>query len=289
MAIVLGHSTDNLGDEIQTLALLRWIGLGHELVDRDRLSGAAGRSGPLWLCGWFLHGDDWPPPIPANVIGFHGQVDSFSALLSGGSRDYLRECGPVGCRDTATQYVLGEAGVPTWLSGCVTLTLPSRPSGAIDPDGAPIILADVVRKPPLLDRTPTLVSHKAPPGATFVERLNRGLELLDLYRSAAFVVTSRLHAALPCVAMGTPVVFQLPAVPDTLRRCVDYFPLMAKLTWGGEDLRGWKPSANGPVLPASTARLREFLQSHSDTHPESHANPLALKLPGWFAESMGGP
>jgi hypothetical protein len=38
------------------------------------------------------------------------------------------------------------------------------------------------------------------------ERLARARALLDTYRQARIVVTNRLHAALPCVAMGTPVV-----------------------------------------------------------------------------------
>ena len=33
---------------------------------------------------------------------------------------------PVGCRDKETQQFLEKAGIKTWLSGCVTLTLTAK-------------------------------------------------------------------------------------------------------------------------------------------------------------------
>jgi hypothetical protein len=52
-------------------------------------------------------------------------------------------------------------------------------------------------------------------------RLSRARELLALYSSAKLVITSRLHCALPCLALGTPVVL--------LRRGIESDPRFAGL------------------------------------------------------------
>ena len=48
-------------------------------------------------------------------------------------------------------------------------------------------------------------SHIGFPVQSPLERLHRARELLALYASASCVVTTRLHCALPCLAIGTPV------------------------------------------------------------------------------------
>jgi hypothetical protein len=42
------------------------------------------------------------------------------------------------------------------------------------------------------------------------DQWSRALAVLDLYRQASLVYTSRLHVALPCLAFGTPVMFSCP-------------------------------------------------------------------------------
>ena len=43
-------------------------------------------------------------------------------------------------------------------------------------------------------------------GCTWEERAARVEEYLTIYQNALYVVTRRLHVALPCLAMGVPVV-----------------------------------------------------------------------------------
>jgi hypothetical protein len=47
-------------------------------------------------------------------------------------------------------------------------------------------------------------------------KFRRAQRFLDHYACAAYVVTSRLHVALPCVALGTPAVLLTPD-PDDVR------------------------------------------------------------------------
>lgn len=48
-------------------------------------------------------------------------------------------------------------------------------------------------------------------------RVDRAEELLATYSSAKLVITSRLHCALPCIALGTPVVLLRPGVESDPR------------------------------------------------------------------------
>lgn len=52
-------------------------------------------------------------------------------------------------------------------------------------------------------------THITHTGATtdLQSNLQRAQRLLDIYRQAALVITSRMHCTLPCRAMGTPVIF----------------------------------------------------------------------------------
>ena len=43
--------------------------------------------------------------------------------------------------------------------------------------------------------------------STHQQRFIQARGLLETYANAGLVITSRLHCALPCIAMGTPVVF----------------------------------------------------------------------------------
>ena len=44
-------------------------------------------------------------------------------------------------------------------------------------------------------------------GVTDKEKMNQARELIRLYAGAKLIVTSRIHAALPCLALETPVIF----------------------------------------------------------------------------------
>ena len=99
----------------------------------------------------------------------------------------------MGARDPATHQRLLSAGLSTEFIGCATLTLPRYEgprSGIFSVDcpgpGAPLT---------------HIISRHAPVAVQWV----RALELLEKYRTAEAVYTSRLHVALPCLAFGTPV------------------------------------------------------------------------------------
>jgi Polysaccharide pyruvyl transferase len=229
--IVIGSlkaGTENLGDYIQILAclqLLESLDLRPSIyLDRDTELATApaleAGSGPvvLPLNGWFkrtVNGDpQWPPHeriIPV-FIGFHVRPFQCPALLEQRSIDYMKAHGPVGCRDPFTTRLLADKGVSTYLSHCLSLSFAKRKP---DEAGDTVIVASRDRE--IIDLLPTeyrndhvYVNHYMIRDG-FSEYLTEAKRLLAFYRSRArVVITTFLHCAMPCIAMGIPVVAFLP-------------------------------------------------------------------------------
>jgi len=130
-------------------------------------------------------------------------------LLSRRNAGWLRRNAPVGARDPHTLELLTRSGVEAWYSGCLTLTLPARDRSlagerVVACGLGPEVVAALARR---TRHAPVVVDH-IDAGVTGAERrMARAAELLDMYAAARVVVTSRVHCALPCLAMGTPVLF----------------------------------------------------------------------------------
>jgi len=229
--VVIGSlkaSTENLGDYIQILASLRlletldlrpgiYLDRDTELANPPATDSGANRI-LLPLSGWFKHmaGSDpqWPPHhgiIPV-FIGFHVRPYQCPALLEPRSIDYMKAHGPVGCRDLFTVRVLREKGVPTYFSHCLSLTFPRRTPEQV---GDRIVVAsrdrDIIDLLPLEYRNDHVyVNHYAVKDG-FSAYLAEARDLLAFYRTRArLVITTFLHCAMPCIAMGIPVVVFLP-------------------------------------------------------------------------------
>ena len=71
--------------------------------------------------------------------------------------------------------------------------------------------SDLLEKfvPEEVRREATYVEHEVEPrdATNYRGKTQTALDRLDLYARAKLVITSRLHVALPCLALGTPVVF----------------------------------------------------------------------------------
>ena len=155
-----GHNSKNLGDYIQTLAVLRqcarffgqasfrgeflqeilaflaksWtrheqrttaVPVNPIIVDRDY----ARTDIPLWLpfFGWFgqrpfgaASNFDLPPNIHPLFFSVHLTEEAF---VTPGLCDRLKAYEPIGCRDRNTCDWLASAGVKAFVSGCITTTL----------------------------------------------------------------------------------------------------------------------------------------------------------------------
>jgi hypothetical protein len=225
----------NLGDEIQSLAARRFLPKVDHLVSREQLSDDPGcdQSINLILNGWFLRNPNhWPPhhKIRPLLISFHVSQSKYqrlrwwrrtaaSVLLAARNIEYLHRHGPVGARDRATLALLQQHGVKSYYSGCLTLTLARSREVAsrehvVACDLDPEMLDELARrsrKPPLV------ISHTDTVTCESAERLVKAERLLQIYSGAKAVITSRLHCALPCLALETPVLF-IPLRPDLYRQ-----------------------------------------------------------------------
>lgn len=217
----LSVSTENLGDHVQILAadalLDRFGFFPGPRFDRDfELATAPGLDGErvVLMHGWFKRDSDEWPPHPALVpifLGFHIRLFQSPSLLSEKSLAYFRAHQPIGCRDRHTAELLGAHDVETFVSHCLSLSLPRRlPSKA---QTEIFVVSRDERLAAALSATLgpfTSILHYS--GDTDFERnMQRARQLLQMYRDRArLLVTSLLHCALPALAMGIPVVMIFP-------------------------------------------------------------------------------
>ncbi len=217
------QTSGNLGDMMQTVAMGRLVAKWLRLWARVH-----GRRGPdglldvvscprdeqkrltpatlLLLYGWHMHRCATNafafPPEAANALATSLHVSSDQVLTEAAVR-FLSEHGPVGCRDFSTLRKLRARGVPSFYSGCVTLSLPPsklRRTGAVT--------VDTVTPDPAAQRLEvwSVLNRALSPRQMWL----RALCVLRLLRRTAKVYSSRLHILYPCLASGTPALLQSP-------------------------------------------------------------------------------
>jgi hypothetical protein len=206
----LSYETNNIGDDVQTLAVEQHLPRVDFSVHREALHAYDGPEALVVMNGWFMDQPAHWPPSPAVrplFFGFHVSGKFREAVAR--HADYLKAHEPIGCRDRGTRDFLSSLGLRAYLSLCATLTF--EPAEAREPDAVYYVDAD----PALVDarlraRTDLAewrASHRIVPLPQGT-RQAYAREVLDAYRRrAAFVVTSRIHCAMPCAAMGVPVAY----------------------------------------------------------------------------------
>lgn len=217
------YSTENVGDEIQSIAARRFLPRVDYYIDRDRIgewkNNNQDETVKLIANGWYMRDSfRWPPtdetldPLlismyvePKKVSG--GDIPQ-KVFQSDKSKEYLRKFGPVGARDKSTLEYFKRNGVDAYFSGCLTLTLQRDPN---------IKKADYILAVDISDKLYEYLSQKtarkiirmSPYGDFYLPEQSRFVVaeyFLYLYQSAHAVVTTRLHSVLPSMALETPVV-----------------------------------------------------------------------------------
>lgn len=215
--IVHRHKKEvNIGDYIQAIAVKQALGVDDfVLFDREDLANYKGEPLRMVGQGWYCHGEGaWPPASQIDYLplGIHINPQSHTHFLKPTSMEALNRLAPIGCRDMLTYEFLQQHNVNSYFSGCMTVTL--QPSN-IPRKPEKIYLIDVGRAaikllPKHMQDLPVVeLSHLLPHPEGRVwehdELFKIAQERLDLYYStAAVVITSRIHALMPCMAMGIP-------------------------------------------------------------------------------------
>lgn len=227
--ILMHKTTQNVGDDIQAYAaslLLPEVTYFLDREDLDSFKTDDGEPAAVVMSAWYMWRKwNWPPSkyIVPLFVGMHYTDNEKEKLdgspvttefLTGIGKDYMNACGGIGCRDEFTRNTFDELGINAYFSGCITLTLPEQKR--IKPqkeyvctvDIAPEAEAHVAKLLAGSGIEHKIVKHRKDyrnSDATWEERVEYVKEILTVYQNAKCVVTRRLHCALPCLAMGVPV------------------------------------------------------------------------------------
>lgn len=210
-------ATDNLGDDLVTLAAMQRLPRVDHVLDADALDTplpclADDDRLVLLSPGLFLRSSaHWPPDkhIAPVCMGVHiSEEDAWGlpfSTLDGTGLEALNACAPIAARDVRTANRLAKLNIPHTLTGCMTLTLehpPVQRAGVVCCD-VPDEVVSVIRE---FHQDVTIVTHGlSNPSTDFSLRMEAAKAMLTRYASAEMVFTRRLHCAMACLAIGTPV------------------------------------------------------------------------------------
>ena len=213
----------NLGDYVQTLATRRALSQvlpvkGFSYWDRDSLSfyKSDNQYEDSVICvmqGWFSHSLGFLPNKNIIPVWLGSHFDE-------ATQKYLKEilvmnpnyfCPEVGCRDLYTLDFCKKFHIPSYLSRCLTLTFPKRTE---TDKHEKVFLVDIPENwenllpKKILDESVRVHQRWVKFGDEhWSQSMERAEALLSEYKSKAkLVITTALHCAAPCVAMGIPVI-----------------------------------------------------------------------------------
>ncbi|MBT1165148.1 polysaccharide pyruvyl transferase family protein [Bifidobacterium felsineum] len=212
---LFSYETENIGDEIQSIAARRFLPRVDSYVDRDYVGQWEPKDDiKIIMNGWYMHSPyAWPPKTssidPLLISMYIDQADQRvgDAFFSSESIAYLNSHGPVGARDLSTLDYLQKHGIDSYFSGCMTLTLQADPQVkkqdfvlAVDLPKPVVAMLRKKTNRPVIESSPYFDANMSRD-----DRFQLAEYFLFLYQSAHAVVTTRLHAMLPSLALGTPV------------------------------------------------------------------------------------
>ena len=224
-----GADKQNLGDWIQMLAmeyLFREWGIQEYLrVPRNTAANYAGETVIVPWNGVLFDMNcnrQWHETFPFSdkIIPIFFSMYYHGVYMRESTMNHFNKFAPIGCRDEVTMELMKKNGIPAYISGCVTALFPRRDQREVMQNK--VLLVDAPKgiedyMPEEL-RTDILYGTNLYP----VKRLegehymtaeeseaayNCAKENLRFWcENAKLIVTSRLHVAIPCMAMGIPVV-----------------------------------------------------------------------------------
>ena len=191
--------------------------------------------------------ENWPPSekIKPLFISFHLNPSIKTEFLKDESIKYFKSHEPVGCRDIYTRDILLEKGINAYYSSCITTTIDRNNylKSKTQAEGI-IVIGAFDRLKPTLDYKSSLklllsifkypfkkidytlklskfnrhlknqnfkIKRYSKLNKRSIKSHNEGLnlasEMLEKIAESEVMITSRIHAALPALAMGLKVIF----------------------------------------------------------------------------------
>lgn len=219
---------------------------------------------------------------------------------------YFLRYAPIGCRDEVTYQYFKKHGIPAYINGCLTATLPKYNGTA----GGAVVFADVPKSvlpwipKSLLDSdvlftTQQYVFHEDEI-RDYQKLFHFVKEKYEFYqKEARLIITSRLHVALPCTAFGIPVVLVKDKVDTRFSFIEKYIPIYDReqyqnINWfptvpdiepikqtlinlATERIKAAAICANNGSLLTSLFEAREKRLNYEDPHVVTHKNVYRFK------------
>ena len=176
----------------------------------------------------------WPPSENIDPIMLSVHISrQFREVVSSSSKsiEFLKSKAPIGARDLATKRFLDKIGVQSFFSGCMTLFLQIN-SRLLKRRDDTIYIVDLSKEnmkllPEQIVMKSKFVQHLFMYGQRdkliTKKRFVDAYKILEKYSQVKLVITQRIHAALPCVALGAPVIFfnapKMPGGGGSLSNC----------------------------------------------------------------------
>lgn len=186
---------------------------------------------------------------------------------------YLKKWEPIGCRDLYTLNNMRKYGIESYLNGCMTLSFPRRNKNI---EGSVIYAVDIS------DNLKKIIPQEIRSEAKFVSQT---FYLSDIGKSTPeefarkmyqkyidtgkLIITTRLHAALPCIAAGIPTIFLKEEYSYRFAGVDAVVPIYYKDTFDQID---WNPksidieSHKREILEIASNRLREAYNKHNSIY-----------------------
>ncbi|MGW6175340.1 hypothetical protein ACWF5H_17780 [Arthrobacter sp. NPDC055138] len=160
--------------------------------------------------GWYMHhtfGQHFNFPFHPNIrpifVSFHVNKP---AMLTPEAIAYLKEHGPVGCRDWQTVALLRAAGIPAFFSGCITTTVDTVFRRDSRDERSKTAFVDAPQTGP---GDILLQTQKGMREMPFAQKLETARTWINGYHTDyKNISTSRLHCFLPARSVGCEVEFK---------------------------------------------------------------------------------
>lgn len=233
----LSTTANNIGEEVQIISAQQFLPKVDLYLNKERLNTYnVEEKHKLIINGWFMRNYNrfyMSNNIKPLLISLHiTPTISKKFFKEKKNLKFLLENAPVGCRDYHTLGLLEKHNIPAYYSGCLTLTL--KKNDKIEKKDY-VLLYDVSPKveehvKKITSRTVINISPMLNFWNTFEERMKIATLVLKKIQQAHVVITTRLHGALPAIALETPVIFIEKTGWNTQKeRCSvykDFFPYL---------------------------------------------------------------
>ena len=200
MIYVLSYKqTQNLGDAVQTLALIEYLkSINIDLTNINFVDKQAlvthhyfnKKNSKYIINGWHRREEE-PLPKEAFFVSIHASKEHLSLI----NKNQI-----IGCRDIWTLENCKKLNIQSYLTGCVTITIPVRSKISSNK----ILDIDINNK----SDNHIQLTQKIDKFLSWSEQLSLAKIRLKEMSESDLVRTTRLHCLLPCIAMGIPVILE---------------------------------------------------------------------------------